>query len=129
MPDIGVSYGVETVDGVATISAAFLNRDEGDVFNKKRARQIIGGRIRKRSENRNTLSYQVPSIHSARDIVNLMRVALKPDGQTNMVMFCYREQDPITGWHMMTPLNKVSTVESSMWTRITNLFEKVALSE
>lgn len=87
MPEVGVSYGVQKVGDTALLSVAFTNDSAGDVFSKKRARQIITGRIRKCLEHGHKKALAITSLKTARQIVKDMRLTFKPAGNVNESCF------------------------------------------
>lgn len=128
MPEVGVSYGVKTEDGVAYLSVAFTNTEAGDVFNRRRANQIISGRIEAVSRGRETRAVSVPSLRTARQIVKDMRATFKPDGEVNEDEFL--AEVPLGNTSLMVPIIRTpregAPAGASIWEKLVEQFKNVS---
>jgi hypothetical protein len=130
MKDVGVSYGVfKTIDGTAYLSAAFTNTNAGDVFNKKRARKIIMGRIYANIDGRQTRVHSISTNKTARQIIKDMRAVFKPDGITDRSKFNVSvpidDNIRVTAPIIRTPCNGVPT-GYSVWDVLVGEFKLAA---
>lgn len=130
MPEVGVSYGVQKVGGKVILSAAFTNTEAGDVFSKKRARQIISGRIRTRINGRKTLTHIAESSKTALQIVKDMRATFKPGGWVNEGWFVTQLPIDNDGATVNVPTVRLKSdgvpAGKSVWEQLVNEFKRVA---